>query len=313
MNENPRGTGVPPVKAAHGRDGRATPPVPAEQCRDRQAALRIRQGAYLPHWTQEGGIYSVTFRLADALPQAVVGAWKAEREELLRLARQQGRPLRAAEERRLRELFSEKVEKYLDAGMGHCWMNRPDVADLASNALKHFDGARYLLLAWCVMPNHVHVVVKPAGGHELDKILHSWKSFTAHKAMKWLGLQASFWQPEYYDHLIRDDEDLLHAVEYTVNNPVAAGLREWRWVGMRDDLAQVLEDGTGVSPVELNHGRGTGVSPVELNHGRGTCVSPVELNHGRGTGVSSVELNHGRGTGVSPVELNHGRDARATE
>jgi len=239
------GTGVPPVAAEQGRDGQAT----------EASVVRIRQGAYLPHWTREGGIYFVTFRLADSLPQSAVKAWKLEREELTRRARQQGRPLTSVEQKRLQELFSEKVEKHLDAGMGSCWMKRPEIAGLVQSALRHFDGQRYTLLAWCVMPNHVHVVFKPAGDHELDKILHSWKSFTAHQAVKLYQAPAPFWQPEYYDHLIRDEEDLLHAIEYTLYNPASAGLRNWRWMGVSLDLASILECGTGVPPVAAEHGR----------------------------------------------------------
>ena len=253
MHEQNRGTGVPPVVFERGRDGHAT--------------LRIRRGAYLPHWTCEGGIYFVTYRLADSLPHTVLSMWRMEREALRRVAQERGRPLNSAEEKRLRDLFSETVEKHLDAGTGQCWMKQSDIADLVENALRHFDGVRYSLLAWCVMPNHVHVVVKPTNGHELDKILHSWKSFTSHQAVKLLKIFESFWQPEYYDHLIRDDDDLWHAIEYTVNNPLAAGLRDWRWVGLAEDLMRVNDSGTGVSPVSGvacdQHGHsGTGVSPV---------------------------------------------------
>jgi REP element-mobilizing transposase RayT len=244
-SERPRGTGVPPVERPHGRDGHATT----------EGAIRIRQGAYLPHWTRKGGIYFVTFRLGDSLPQCIIKAWQAEREEIVRRAQQQGRPVTAVEQRRLDELFSEKVEKYLDAGHGACWMNRPDIADLVLGALKHFDGSRYQLLAWCVMPNHVHVVIQPSEDHTLDKILHSWKSFTAHQAVKRLKIAGDFWQPEYYDHLIRDDDDLIHAIEYTLNNPVAAGLQPWRWVGVLADLASFLVRGMGVPRMPTAHGR----------------------------------------------------------
>lgn len=161
----------------------------------------------------------------------------------------------SVEQKRLQELFSEKVEKHLDGGMGSCWMKRPEIADLVQNALRHFNGQRYTLLAWCVMPNHVHVVFKPSDGHDLDKILHSWKSFTAHQAVKRMKVPSPFWQPEYYDHLIRDEEDLLRAIEYTLNNPATAGLRSWLWVGVTSDLASFLEGGTGVPPVEAKDGR----------------------------------------------------------
>jgi REP element-mobilizing transposase RayT len=238
MTEKERGTGVPPVEGIHGRDGHAT------------GGVRIRKGAYLPHWTREGGVYSVTFRLADSLPQAVVKGWKPEREEIVVRARQQRRPLTTAEQHRLSELFSEKVERHLDAGRGACWMNRPEIADLVAGGLEHFDGQRYVLLAWCVMPNHVHVVFQPSGGHELDKILHSWKSFTAHQAVKILNVHEPFWQPEYYDHLIRDEADLWQKIEYTLNNPAAAGLHDWRWAAVHLDLAGFLDRGTGVPPVD---------------------------------------------------------------
>jgi type I restriction enzyme R subunit len=99
------------------------------------------------------------------------------------------------------------------------------------------------------MPNHVHVVVMPLPGHELPEIAHSWKSFTANEANKLLGRTGQFWQPEPYDHLIRDDEDLEHSIEYALNNPRVAELEDWRWVGYADDLASILESGTGILPV----------------------------------------------------------------
>jgi hypothetical protein len=112
------------------------------------------------------------------------------------------------------------------------------------------------------MPNHVHVVFKPFGGHELDKILHSWKSFTAHQAVKAFQVPSPFWQPEYYDHLIRDEDDLLRVIEYTLNHPGAAGLREWRWLGVNPYLASILERGTGVPPVPVSHGRDGHATPT---------------------------------------------------
>jgi REP element-mobilizing transposase RayT len=231
-----RGTGILPVVANHGQDGRAT--------------LRIRQGAYLPHWTRDGGFYAVVFRLHDSLPAHVLADWKAQRDRLLKK-----RSLTVSDEKRLRTLFSERVERHLDAGCGECWLRTPEIADAVANAMKHFDGDRYRLLAWCVMPNHVHAVFRPAPGHQLERILHSWKSFTANQANRLLHRNGPFWQPEYYDHLIRDDADLFHAVEYVLNNPRAAGLRDWRWVGCCADLLAVLDEeatigGTGILPVK---------------------------------------------------------------
>src|SRR5262249_5650451 len=88
------------------------------------------------------------------------------------------------------------------------------------------------------MPNHVHVVVQPLPGFELEKIVHSWKSFTANRANKILNRQGSFWQVEYYDHMVRDEGDLDHAVNYAWSNPENAGLSDWRWRWKIDEWIQ---------------------------------------------------------------------------
>ncbi len=193
--------------------------------------ITIRQGAYLPHWTREAAIYAINFRLADSLPRPIVKSWYFERLDIVRTAQQMNRPLTLVEETRLDKLFSEKVETYLDAGSGACWMQRDDVAGVVAGALLHFEGARHRLAAWCVMPNHVHAVVQPLPGYELPGIVHSWKSFSAKEANRLIGRTGQLWQPEPYDHLIRDENDFQSQVAYVLNNPVRAGLKKWKWVG----------------------------------------------------------------------------------
>ena len=191
-----RSTGVPPVHepptAAHPAKIRET------NGQDAHAAV-VKQGAYLPHWTRVGAIYAVTFRLKDSLPRAVLDAWLAERQCIVRTAAQMGRPLSNQEEKRLRELHSQRIESYLDAGRGKCWLRQGDVANLVAKALRHFDGQRYQLHAWCVMPNHVHVIVEPIANRKLSAILHSWKSYTAKEVNRLLKRTGTFWQEEYYD------------------------------------------------------------------------------------------------------------------
>ena len=229
-------TGVSPVESSHdpehshGRDAHATEDA-SQYDRDAADTFRIRQGANLPHWRQDGAIYAVTFRLADSVPAQMLNGWEQEREQLVQAAIQKDGKLSRAEADRLRVLFSDKVEVFLNNRHGDCWMLRDDVAELVQNALLHFDGTRYDLLAWCVMPNHVHLVVRPRPEHTLELILHSWKSFTSRQIGKLVGKTGTLWQAEYYDHLIRDEDDLSHAIEYVLNNPQAAGLKNWRWVG----------------------------------------------------------------------------------
>jgi REP element-mobilizing transposase RayT len=193
--------------------------------------LTIRQGAYLPHWSRDGAVYAVTFRLADSLPQAVLDTWKFERDDIVKTADQMKRPLSASEEDRLDILFSRRVEDYLDAGAGECWLQRDEIASVVAGALQHFDSLRYRIFAWCVMPNHVHAVFLPLAGHELPRIVHSWKSYTATKANSLLRRKGKFWQPEAYDHLVRDEEDFRGQVEYVLANPLRAGRKDWKWVG----------------------------------------------------------------------------------
>jgi REP element-mobilizing transposase RayT len=82
------------------------------------------------------------------------------------------------------------------------------------------------------MPNHVHAVLQPMPGHDLPEILHSWKSYTAKEINQMLGVKGQLWEAEYYDHLIRDERDFEAQIEYVLANPMKAGLREWKWVGV---------------------------------------------------------------------------------
>jgi len=197
--------------------------------------LKTRSGRFLPHWTLNDSAYAVTFRLADSLPKSVRDDWIVERKDLATFAEKQKRPTSHYERDRLAFLSSPRVEAALDAGYGERWLQDERIAGLVVSALRRFDGERYSLLAWCVMPTHVHAVVRPSAGYDLPSIVHSWKSFTASRANRILRHTGVFWQREYYDHLIRYEQDLNHAVEYVLGNPVKAGLRNWKWVGMGTD------------------------------------------------------------------------------
>jgi REP element-mobilizing transposase RayT len=129
--------------------------------------------------------------------------------------------------------LKKRIEAYEDKGYGACWLRRPDIAAIAEHALLHFDGKRYRIIAWCIMPNHIHVMIEIFEAHSISEILHSWKSYIAHKANKVLHRRGEFWFREYHDRYIRNAEHLANAVEYIENNPVKAGLVsskwEWRW------------------------------------------------------------------------------------
>jgi len=191
----------------------------------------VRSRGRLPHWEADHAIYFVTFRLADSLPRSFLRAYELERRNVIATALAAGRAFSASEEKLLKKLFNEKIESKLDAVAGRCYLAKPAVADAVAEALRHFDSVRYRLYAWSVMPNHVHVLIRLLGDRKLPGVLHSWKSYSAKRANLLLGLSGEFWQREYYDHLVRSEEEFYRIVGYILRNPEKAGLRDWRWVG----------------------------------------------------------------------------------
>jgi len=211
-----------------------------------EAANPLRSGihtrGFLPHVKREGARYFVTYRLADSLPKDVLLKCQSERAERLhRFHAQQeaakklgtATPAIGTLDEIERDYFR-KMESYLDRGQGECWLKQPDIADLVAGALRFFADQRYRLDAWVVMPNHVHVVFWPMPNETLSAIVQSWKRYTAREANKILGRTGqTFWQPEPYDHWIRNDVEHARCCRYVLNNPVKARLcaeaRDWKW------------------------------------------------------------------------------------
>jgi REP element-mobilizing transposase RayT len=191
----------------------------------------MRSRGRLPHWEGENAVYFVTFRLADSLPESVRGRIEFERRDIVQTASAMRRAISAAEEKRLAKLSRKKLESQLDAGAGACWLAQPGIAEIVVEALSHFDGERYRLFAWCVMPNHVHVVFQPTAKNELAEIVHSWKSYSSKKANRELRRSGGFWEREYFDHIVRSPAEFERIVRYVLANPEKAGLRDWPWVG----------------------------------------------------------------------------------
>jgi REP element-mobilizing transposase RayT len=192
-------------------------------------ALTIRSRR-LPHWEVREAVYFVTFRLADSLPKHALQKIVSRRTDISATASQMTRELTASERRKLGQLHARRIERTLDAGAGECFLRNSAVACVVANALKEFDGKRYRLFAWCIMPNHVHVLFQTMGKTSLSGILHSWKSYSAKVANQILDRKGEFWQREYHDHLIRNRIEFDRAVLYVAGNPSKAALKNWPWV-----------------------------------------------------------------------------------
>jgi REP element-mobilizing transposase RayT len=170
----------------------------------------------LPHLYKAGCTYFVTFCLADAVPGQVIRETMVEED-----------------------LDPEEIARHfdIDPWLGSCILKQPEIASIVESSMLHFQGDRYALSAWSVMPSHVHGVVTPNADHTLSDILHSWKSFSAHEINRELKRTGKIWEKESFDHLVRDERAFEQFARYTEENPVVAGLcgspEEWPFSSAR--------------------------------------------------------------------------------
>jgi REP element-mobilizing transposase RayT len=170
----------------------------------------------LPHWRQAGVTYFVTFRLIDSLPTQKLVALRREKARWLAL---NPPPHNERQENEYHANFSTRVHTWLDAGHGKCVLAQPEIRQLVENALRFFNDQRYKLGEFVVMPNHVHVLVEPLTNHRLDRILHSWKSFSAKQINASTGSKGSIWHRESFDHIVRSPMQLARIEQYIRDNP----------------------------------------------------------------------------------------------
>lgn len=193
----------------------------------------IHTRGYIPH-IEVKKLQFVSFRLYDSIPQDVLDYSKVLSEYLSSLQNPTEEDMRKQQE------FMRLIDKYEDSGIGQCFLRDPRVAKTVQDALLFFDEKRYSLLEWCIMPNHVHLLLRLYDGYNLSQTIHSLKSYTANEANKILGRQGPFWWREYFDRYIRDNQHYKKVVAYIANNPVKAGLvkeaEDWPWRGTQGRL-----------------------------------------------------------------------------
>ncbi len=175
-----------------------------------------KRRANLPHWRQDAVSYFVTYRLADSLPAEKLLLWQRERRDW---ESKHPQPWSPEEHEEYDTLFTERMDAWLDAGHGSCILKNPALREIVANAMHHFDGERYALGAWVIMPNHVHTVVTPHPGQDISNILQSWNSFTAKEINKQLGKTGTVWQKEPWERILRNSKHLFHVQNYIRRNP----------------------------------------------------------------------------------------------
>ena len=195
---------------------------------DPKSDFNVIAGSNLPHWFQPKATYFVTFRTEDSMPLPVVKRWHDERSTWLE---RQGisdstqnwkeKFEKLPEKLRLHfhNTFSKQYLEYLDKGYGACVLKRPKLSKIVADSLFYFNGDRYHIGDFVIMPNHVHLLVCFFGDTDLLKQCSSWKRFSARAINKELGQRGRFWQEEGFDHLVRSPEQFFAIQQYIRDNP----------------------------------------------------------------------------------------------
>ena len=209
-------------------------------CFDPSAEVEVRSGD-LPHWLQIGAAMFVTFRTIDSMPREVLERRRRELlDSLRRFGVQESLADRAVELEKVdhslishlplktRLEFRQRCDRLwhqaLDECHGKCLLKDPDLAKIAGDAIRHFDGVKYDLDRIVIMPNHVHVIVQFRAGSTLDVVGQSWLRYSARRINAVTGEKGHFWQGEPFDHLIRSEEQFRYLQQYIADNPAKTNL-----------------------------------------------------------------------------------------
>jgi len=205
-------------------------PAPRESMKN-QFAFREYYKRRLPHIQIAGATYFITFRLSNSLPTAVLDRLAEESKIIRKLPENQRESAHRA--------WFEKFDNHLDQAIhGEKLLENEIIARMVAESIHYRDENGYDLIAYCIMPNHVHLVCLPLLKEKdvffsLTEILHSLKRHTAREANKILQRRGAFWQDESYDHFVRDDAELERIIKYVLYNPVKARLvkeqTDWKW------------------------------------------------------------------------------------
>ncbi len=174
----------------------------------------------LPHIQTDNCVLFITYRLAFSLPKQFISDY----QEIKKKKNKQSDF----------EYYDEFIGSYSDSPK---FLNDDKVAEIVKECFHFWHNKRYELICYCIMPNHIHILIKPLQDEEgryylLNKIVYTWKSFTAKKINLVIGKSGKIWCDEHYDHVIRTEEEFRNTVLYVMNNPVKASLcgevTEWK-------------------------------------------------------------------------------------
>jgi len=192
----------------------------------------------LPHWSQAGAISFITWRTFDSLPKEVLDKWLADRDQWLLSHgvspsddwRRQAQSLNPSLRHEFHCRISERWNEALDSCFGGCVLRRPELSQIVADSLLYFDGERYELTDFVIMPNHVHLLVTFPDDASMLRQCDSWKHYTATQINRQLKRKGHFWQADGFDHLVRSLEQFDYLRKYIADNPFRSHLQPGEYI-----------------------------------------------------------------------------------
>lgn len=190
-----------------------------------------------PHWSQAGAVVFITFRTKDSIPAEVILRWNCEKLQWLRSKGIYHTDNLAAAVSSLQERdqilfhkhFRRVREMFLDTCHGRCLLGRPELSKIVADSLLHFDGQRYRMGDFIIMPNHTHLLAAFFDETQMYQQIDSWLHWTARQINLAINESGHFWQEEPFDHLVRSSRQYEYLRKYIANNPQKAGLRSGQY------------------------------------------------------------------------------------
>ena len=200
---------------------------------------------YLPHIQPEDSVLFVTYRLFFELPVEYHNKIRTMKSEF-------NKRIKLLDKRKIESEkyeFENKLFDFKDNFIGKFrnspfWLKDKNIANLVKESLFWSAQKRYDLFSFCIMPNHVHILIRPvfknAKPFPLQQIMFDHKHFTAIEANKILKRKGHFWLDEHYDHYIRNEKEFFNILNYIYINPVKANLietpEEWDFTYINEEL-----------------------------------------------------------------------------
>ena len=191
---------------------------------------------YLPHIQPKEAIFFITYRLdfrfSKALKRNLITAKIKFEDQIIKLTDKE--KLRNEIEKFNKQQF-DKIDTSLPFMTSQFWLTSPEIAAIIEDSIQHRNNIQYTLYCYCIMPNHVHILIQPLlekddNPFALSKIMHGLKGYTSTKCNFVLNRTGSFWFPENYDHYVRNEQEFNNVIDYILQNPVKAGLvQDWQY------------------------------------------------------------------------------------